>query len=129
MCFWFSSPCIDSPLIIYYVDVKLVLNPRKCHLSSILHPLRPNCGYLDPNSVKLLSSVLFRPTRYMRLWKSPQYFLKTWKNSCGKHFLQLQWKEKYMLTYIHTHFIVTSPKGLFRNNDYITLFIITNYNT
>ena len=32
-------------------------------------------------------------------------------------------------TYIHTYFIVTSPKGLFRNNDYITLFIITNYNT
>ena len=65
--FLISSPRIDSPLIIYYVDVKLVLNPRKCHLSSILHPLRPNCGYLDPNSVKLLSSVLFRPTRYMRL--------------------------------------------------------------
>ena len=32
-------------------------------------------------------------------------------------------------TYIHTYFIVTSPKGLFRNNDYVTLFIITNYNT
>ena len=32
-------------------------------------------------------------------------------------------------TYIHTYFIVTSPKGFFRNNDYITLFIITNYNT
>ena len=31
--------------------------------------------------------------------------------------------------YVHTYFIVTSPKGLFRNNDYITLFIITNYNT
>ena len=27
---------------------------------------------------------------------------------------------------LHTYFIVTSPKGLFRNNDYITLFIITN---
>ena len=32
----------------------------------------------------------------------------------------------YIHTYIHTYFIVTSPKGLFRNNDYITLFIITN---
>ena len=36
----------------------------------------------------------------------------------------------YTYTYIHTHihhyFIVTSSKGLFRNNDYITLFIITN---
>ena len=32
-------------------------------------------------------------------------------------------------TYIHTYFIVTSLKGLFRNNDYITLFIITDYNT
>ena len=30
---------------------------------------------------------------------------------------------------IHTYYIVTSPKGLFRSNDYITLFIITNYNT
>ena len=33
----------------------------------------------------------------------------------------------------HTYFIVTSPKGLFRNNlllfKSITLFIITNYNT
>ena len=33
------------------------------------------------------------------------------------------------LFYIHTYFIVTSPKGLFRNNDYITLFIIPNYNS
>ena len=34
------------------------------------------------------------------------------------------------ITPVHTYFIVTSPKGLFRNNDYInTLFIITNYNT
>ena len=32
------------------------------------------------------------------------------------------------LFYIHTYFIVISPKGLFRKN-YITLFIITNYNT
>ena len=34
----------------------------------------------------------------------------------------------YIHTYIHTYFIVISPKGLFRKN-YITLFIITNYNT
>ena len=33
------------------------------------------------------------------------------------------------ITPVHTYFIVTSPKLLFRNNDYITLFIITNYNT
>ena len=32
-------------------------------------------------------------------------------------------------TYTHTYFIVTSPKGPFRNNDYITLFIITNFKT
>ena len=29
-----------------------------------------------------------------------------------------------VITYVHTYFIVTSPKELFRNNDYITLFII-----
>ena len=29
-----------------------------------------------------------------------------------------------IITYIHTYFIFTFPKGLFRNNDYITLFII-----
>ena len=26
--------------------------------------------------------------------------------------------KKYIHTYIHTYYIVTSPKGLFRNNDY-----------
>ena len=30
---------------------------------------------------------------------------------------------------LHTYFIVTSLKGLFSNNDYITLFIITNCKT
>ena len=29
---------------------------------------------------------------------------------------------------MHTYFIATSLKGLSRNNNYITLFIITNYN-
>ena len=37
--------------------------------------------------------------------------------------------QTYIKTYIYTYFIVTSPKGLFRNNDDITLFIIANYNT
>ena len=32
------------------------------------------------------------------------------------------------LNKVHTYFIATSLKGLFRNNNYITLFIITNYN-
>ena len=53
-----------------------------------------------------------------------------------KPFLQhikLQYLEKLCMILIPitlmlhtTYFIVTSPKGLFRNNDYITLFIITN---
>ena len=29
----------------------------------------------------------------------------------------------YIHIYIHTYFILTFPKGLFRNNDYIILFI------
>ena len=34
-------------------------------------------------------------------------------------------QRKTRYSYRHTYFTVTSPEGLFRNNDYITLFIIT----
>ena len=63
------------------------------------------CRWLSP----LLREVFLRGLRFAPLLKN-------------QHF-------QISVRYIHTYFIVTSPKGLFRNNDYITLFIINNYNT
>ena len=59
----------------------------------------------------------------MKQTTTGQAFKKRW------NFFKIYFNEKINLNlakYIHTYFIVTSPKGLFRNNDYITLFIITN---
>ena len=43
---------------------------------------------------------------------------------------QVRLRHKRLLnTYIHTYFIVSSPKGLFRNNHYLQALYLTNYNT
>ena len=106
-----SASYTDTPL----KSLKLLSTLQKvsCHGNSL--------GFC--HSVERLIKSRTNFHNVMKQTTTGQAFKKRW------NFFQIYFNEKINLNlakYIHTYFIVTSPKGLFRNNDYITLFIITN---